>query len=61
MALDPTLCVKLISEPPWYIYRYQCQRKRGHGPNGDYCKQHALIVERRAEYRREAEKRANES
>lgn len=21
---------------------YQCRRKRGFGPNGEYCKQHAL-------------------
>ncbi len=25
----------------WTRRFYQCTRKRGHGPNGDYCKQHA--------------------
>lgn len=23
----------------------QCQRRRGHGPDGLYCKQHAKIIE----------------
>ncbi len=25
----------------------QCSRKRGHGPGGEYCKQHAKIEEQR--------------
>ena len=24
---------------------FQCYRKRGHGPGGQYCKQHAKMVE----------------
>ena len=23
----------------------QCSRKRGHGPNGEFCKQHARMME----------------
>lgn len=26
-------------------HSYQCCRKKGHGPEGLYCKQHAKIVE----------------
>lgn len=38
---DLTRCVKEIGEPPRYIHWHQCKRKRGHGPEGFYCKQHA--------------------
>ena len=37
---DPALCI----EPVWPLSAYisaQCTRKRGHGPDGLYCKQHA--------------------
>ena len=42
----PGSCAWEVGEPPWYIYHHQCLRKNGHGINGLYCKQHALIVER---------------
>lgn len=29
----------------WHLV--QCSRRRGYGPNGEYCKQHAKIEERR--------------
>ena len=38
-------CIAEVSEPPHYIHRSQCLRKRGHGPDGLYCKQHAKMVE----------------
>jgi hypothetical protein len=35
---DPERCAKeVVSE----YYFHQCLRKRGHGPHGAYCKQHA--------------------
>jgi len=37
---DPALCVEGV----WNLYAPgfpQCSRKRGHGPGGLYCKQHA--------------------
>lgn len=35
---DTTRCIEEV-RPMWVSY--QCTRKRGHGPNGLYCKQHA--------------------
>lgn len=29
--------------PPRGIH-HQCNRRRGHGPNGEYCAQHAKVV-----------------
>ncbi len=46
------LCVRQVGL--WHFY--QCARKRGHGPDGLFCKQHAGIVESmeaRIEARRE--------
>ena len=37
---DPTLCIEEVCPSSAYI-PYQCTRKRGHGPDGLYCKQHA--------------------
>lgn len=42
MAEDPDCCIEKVwpqdGIPPG---SRQCQRKRGHGPDGLYCKQHA--------------------
>lgn len=35
-----TRCVAEVYSPVGW-HSYQCSRKRGHGPNGEYCKQHA--------------------
>lgn len=35
---DLTRCVQPVYD--WHI-SHQCRRKRGHGPGGRYCKQHA--------------------
>jgi len=42
---DKERCVVAVWEGDFYYY--QCSRKRGHGrgPNGEYCKQHARMLE----------------
>ena len=40
---DPACCIARVSEPPHYIHSHQCSRKRGYGPDGLYCKQHAKL------------------
>lgn len=44
---DPERCITEV----WPQYRGwipgQCARKRGHGPDGEYCKQHAKMEEAR--------------
>ena len=41
---DPVRCVAEVSDAPgWHFY--QCSRKRGYGPAGLYCKQHAKRFE----------------
>ena len=37
---DPTRCIEEIWPSGGWI-TYQCSRKRGHGPDGLHCKQHA--------------------
>jgi hypothetical protein len=37
---DPDRCVESVSDG--YLF-YQCKRKRGYGPGGLYCKQHAKL------------------
>jgi hypothetical protein len=45
---DKTRCIETVN-PAQYWHLYQCSRKRGYGPNGEYCKQHAKkLVEREA-------------
>ena len=45
---DMSRCIKEVT-PNWgFMIPQQCQRKRGYGPNGLYCKQHAKIVERKS-------------
>lgn len=36
---DETRCIMPARRIGWQLY--QCSRKRGHGPNGEYCWQHA--------------------
>ena len=37
---DPTRCIASVPyEGGWHFH--QCSRKRGYGPKGEYCKQHA--------------------
>jgi len=42
---DKTRCIWEVWERGRIINSYQCFRKRGYGPNGLYCKQHAKKVE----------------
>ena len=41
-------CIKEIRNRPDF-HKYQCSRKRGHGPDGLYCKQHGKMEEKRRE------------
>lgn len=41
---NPTRCVKQVWQGGLGC---QCERKRGHDPDGLYCKQHAKIILRR--------------
>ncbi len=41
---DKTRCVIEVWEAPSYIYAHQCRRKRGHGPDDLYCKQHGKMA-----------------
>lgn len=38
---DSRCCVRVWSVVGRGSEAHQCTRNRGHGPNGDYCKQHA--------------------
>ena len=38
---DPTKCIEEVWPSNGGWIPYQCTRKRGHGPDGLYCKQHA--------------------
>jgi hypothetical protein len=45
---DKSRCIKEVwpgSGRGWIPY--QCLRKRGYGPNGEYCKQHGREAEKR--------------
>jgi len=44
MPRDETRCIASVADHTGYHF-YQCSRKRGHGPNGKYCKQHAKRFE----------------
>ena len=39
---DPTKCIKGVHDAGagFHFGNHQCNRKRGYGPNGEYCKQH---------------------
>lgn len=43
-AEDKARCIMCVSVPGRWISFHQCFRKRGHGPKGEYCKQHAKKV-----------------
>jgi hypothetical protein len=51
---DVTRCIEEVF-PSGYggggIIPYQCQRKRGHGPAGLFCKQHGRIAQSKLETR----------
>jgi hypothetical protein len=41
---DVSRCVCSVSEGGRSVLSSQCMRKRGHGPDGLYCKQHASKI-----------------
>ena len=43
---DKDRCVAEAYDRSGFGHFYQCLRKRGHGPDGLYCKQHAKMVEK---------------
>lgn len=46
VAEDITKCIKEVYPAGRSIIPSQCNRKRGYGTNGLYCKQHARMQER---------------
>lgn len=42
---DPTKCIEGVWGGYLSMFEHQCTRKRGYGPNGLYCKQHAAKQE----------------
>ncbi len=46
---DPMRCVKGLTYGGRLIFPVQCGNKRGHGPNGLYCRQHGAMEEKRRE------------
>lgn len=48
---DLTRCIESVFSESDYISG-QCSRKRGHGPDGLYCKQHGKKEEERRERRK---------
>lgn len=44
---DVTHCVVEVSDRQRWAHYYQCPRKRGYGPDGLYCAQHAGMLERK--------------
>lgn len=43
---DPTKCIEEVSDDTGW-HSFQCKRKRGYGPNGEFCWQHAKKAEDR--------------
>jgi len=41
---DKTRCIQTVWPQSGSWADYQCRRKRGYGPDGLYCKQHAKII-----------------
>ena len=48
---DPTRCIQEVY-PRMEWHPSQCLRKRGHGPDGLYCKQHGKLEAQRQAGRR---------
>lgn len=45
-AENPKNCIAIVHPNDWMtrtLFGWQCSRKRGHGKDGLYCKQHASI------------------
>ena len=46
---DTARCIESVPDSGGWI-PHQCSRKRGHGPNGEWCKQHGKREEKRREW-----------
>ena len=55
---DAERCAKLVSLPPHYLHSFPCSRRRGYGPGGAYCKQHAAMIAHRDARVRELKERS---
>ncbi len=44
---DVTLCIDSVIGPERWASAHQCSRKRGHGPDGLHCGQHAKLIRQR--------------
>lgn len=62
VAPDPTRCAAEIPDATGWVRTRQCSRKRGHGSEGAFCKQHdpAVKAARQAEADRKNRKRWRE-
>lgn len=49
---DPARCIESVT-PARQWTSQQCAKKRGHGPDGKYCKQHATKLEKIARLNKE--------
>jgi hypothetical protein len=60
---DVSCCIATVTpnERGGFARSHQCTRKRGHGPDGLYCKQHdpAAVSRREAELRRRYDEKMN--
>ena len=52
---DKTRCIAEVADFTGFHF-FQCSRKRGHGRDGLFCKQHAKIDERRKNWMKDIEK-----
>jgi len=55
---DPARCVEQVHEPGRGFHVHQCNRKRGHGPDGLFCKQHDPAAVKARQEKRQAKRDA---
>lgn len=48
-AENVTLCIESVRDSMGWHW-YQCSRKRGHGPNRLFCKQHGRMAEHKLDH-----------
>ncbi len=51
---DPARCVESVHERGRGVCSYQCAKKRGFGPNGEYCKTHDPAYRKAQDDKRQA-------
>lgn len=45
-----TRCIVAVADGGRSVLSHQCRRRRGYGPSGEYCKQHAARLEQSNNY-----------